>query len=149
MQFQPVMDTFMLISTVSVFFVCMCKCKQNLFFCCWDKKWSHLQNSTLYCGKKEPTQISKRLMEKCFTSLMMNKLFHHHIGEPDFHWHLTDMFSGDVKVWVSKLRCCSTHSVCVCVCVCVCSLACVTVCVTATVSDKTNPTRNSPQTLQP
>ena len=76
----------------------------------------------------------------------MNKLFHHHRWEPNFYWHSTNMFSEDVEVRVSKLKCSSAHSLCVCahVCVCACVRVCVCVCVCVCLTAKTNPTYDSP-----
>lgn len=129
-----------------LFCVCMCKCNWDLlnffFFLQWTNvsiqlySWKYptllwLKRTNTYC-------ICKRFVLKHFKSLMMNKLFHPHHGEPNFYWHSRNTFSEDVEVWVSKLNCSSTF---VCVCVYFCE--------DDSVSDKTSPTYNSPGTLQP
>lgn len=59
---------------------------------------------------------------------VMNKLFHHHhCGEPDFYWHLTNMFLEDVKVWGQqiKLKCTVSFRAHTCALLCVRACVCV------------------------
>lgn len=147
MQFYPVMDTSVDIYIISSFSVSACVNATEtfeifFFFVQWTNVSTQLHSwkyPTLLWLKRTNTYcICKRFVLKHFKSLMMNKLFHPHHGEPNFYWHSRNTFSEDVEVWVSKLNCSSTF---VCVCVYFCE--------DDSVSDKTSPTYNSPGTLQP